>query len=232
MIIVVFKGNENIALLRPAYQSSTLYSNVASRGVDGRDAHKRKAATGSNDYNPWWKVKLSYPTWINQVEIVMDIGEQLVYISWWRHQMEAFSVLLAICAGNSSVNSPHKGQWRGASMSCFICAWINHQREKLVDVNRRVIRESAVVEVAHSVYMMTSSNGNIFRVTGPCAGNSPVPGEFPSRRPVTRSFDIFFDLRLNTRLSKQTRCRWFETSLRSLWRHCNVSGVSMCRYYH
>ena len=34
-----------------------------------------------------------------------------------------------------------------------------------------------------------------------CAGNSPVPGEFPSQRPVTRSFDVFFDLRLNKRLS-------------------------------
>ena len=35
-----------------------------------------------------------------------------------------------------------------------------------------------------------------------CAGNSPVNGEFPSQRPVTRSFDVFFDLRLNKRLSK------------------------------
>ena len=37
-----------------------------------------------------------------------------------------------------------------------------------------------------------------------CAGNSPVPGEFPAQRPVARSFDIFFDLRLNKRLSKQS----------------------------
>ena len=37
-----------------------------------------------------------------------------------------------------------------------------------------------------------------------CAGNSPVPGEFPAQRPVTRSFDIFFDVRLNKRLSKQS----------------------------
>ena len=36
-----------------------------------------------------------------------------------------------------------------------------------------------------------------------CAGNSPVSGEFPARRPVTWSFDVFFDLRLNNRLSKQ-----------------------------
>ena len=35
-----------------------------------------------------------------------------------------------------------------------------------------------------------------------CVGNSPVPGEFPAQRPVTRSFDVFFYLRLNKRLSK------------------------------
>ena len=73
-----------------------------------------------------------------------------VLFSWWRHQMETFSALLAICAGNS-----------------------------------------------------------------------PVPGEFPSQRPVTRSF-VFFDLRLNKRLSKQSWCWLFETLSRSLWRHCNV----------
>ena len=36
-----------------------------------------------------------------------------------------------------------------------------------------------------------------------CAGNSPVPGEFPTQRPVTQSFDVFFDLRLNKLLSKK-----------------------------
>ena len=112
--------------------------------------------------------------------------------------------------------------------------------------------------------MMTSSNGNIFRVTGPCITNvfatrrnnfsqwhrsfqrkllshwlkflrhvaitlviqGPGPccgeftGEFPSQRPLTRSFGVFFDLRLNKRLSKKSRRRWFETPPRSLWRHC------------
>ena len=43
-----------------------------------------------------------------------------------------------------------------------------------------------------------------------CAGNSPVTGEFRTPRPVTRSFDVFFDLRLNKRLSKQTTRCWFE----------------------
>ena len=53
-----------------------------------------------------------------------------------------------------------------------------------------------------------------------CAGDSPVTGEFPSQRPVTPSFDGFFH-RLNKRLSTQSRGWWFETPLRSLWRHCN-----------
>ena len=42
--------------------------------------------------------------------------------------------------------------------------------------------------------MMTSSNGNIFRVTGPLCGEFTGPGEFPAQRPVTRSFDVYFDL--------------------------------------
>ena len=54
-----------------------------------------------------------------------------------------------------------------------------------------------------------------------CAGNSPASGEFPAQRPVTRSFDVFFDLRLNKRLSKQSWGWWFQTQSRSLWRHCN-----------
>ena len=71
--------------------------------------------------------------------------------------------------------------------------------------------------------MMTSSYGNISSLLALCAGNSLVTGEFPSQRPVTRSFDVFFDLRLNTRLSKQSWCWWFETPSRPLWRHCNIS---------
>ena len=69
--------------------------------------------------------------------------------------------------------------------------------------------------------MMTSSNGNIFRVTGPLCGEFTGPGEFPAQRPVTRSFDVFFDLRLNKRLSKQPWGWWSETPSWSLWRQCN-----------
>ena len=69
--------------------------------------------------------------WI--VEVVKWRGSTAEGYPWWRHQMETFSTLLAICAGNS-----------------------------------------------------------------------PGTGEFPAQRPVTRSFDVFFDLHLNKRLSKQS----------------------------
>ena len=74
---------------------------------------------------------------------------------WWRHQMETFSALIALCAG---------------------------------------------------------------------------PGEFPTQRPVTRSFVVFFDLRLNKRLSKQPWSRWFETPLLSLWRQYSaiIHGYEGC----
>ena len=71
--------------------------------------------------------------------------------------------------------------------------------------------------------MITSSNGTFSCVTVLCAGNSPITGEFSSQRPVTRSYGIFFDLRPNKRMSKQSWGWWFETPSRSLWRHCNVS---------
>ena len=62
---------------------------------------------------------------------------------------------------------------------------------------------------------------------GLCAGNLPVPGEFPAQRPVTRSFDVFFDLCLNKRLSKQSWGWWFETLSHPLWRHRNEKRSSV-----
>ena len=84
-------------------------------------------------------------------------GTRLTYVTWWRHQIEIFSALLAICAGNS-----------------------------------------------------------------------PVRGEFPAQRPVTRSFDVFFDLRPNKRLGKQSWGWWYETPSSSLWRHRNEPWYGCC----
>ena len=108
-------------------------------------------------------------------------------------------------------------------ISLLLTTWLNHHSRMLTQV-------CAIVLV--DVTMMTSSNGIIFRVTGPLCGeftgqrwipHSPVSGEFPTQRLVTWSFDVFFDLRVNKRLSKQWWGWWFETAESSLWRHCNDS---------
>ena len=93
--------------------------------------------------------------------------------------------------------------------------------------------------VETSTFMMMSSNGHISALLALCARNSPVTGEFPAQRSVTRSFEVFFDLRLNKQLSKQSWGWWFEMPSRSLWRHCNVirrsskaESVSMSWRHH
>ena len=55
-----------------------------------------------------------------------------------------------------------------------------------------------------------------------CAGNSSASGEFPAQRPVTRGFDVFFDLCLNKRLRKPSWGWWFEMLSRPLWHHCDA----------
>ena len=60
-----------------------------------------------------------------------------------------------------------------------------------------------------------------------CAGNSPVTGEFPSQRSVTRSLMFSLICALNKRLSKQSWGWWFVTPSRPLWRHCNLQSVDI-----
>ena len=70
--------------------------------------------------------------------------------------------------------------------------------------------------------MMTSSNVNIFRYTG------QLCGEFTGDRwkgPVTRRFDVLFDLCLKKRLNEQSKHRLFETPSSSLWRHCSALDI-------
>ena len=77
----------------------------------------------------------------------------LIVFTWWRHQMETFSALLAFCAGNSPVpvNSPHKGQWRGALMFSLIYArindWVNNR--KAGDLRRQRGHYDVIVMFRH-----------------------------------------------------------------------------------
>ena len=120
----------------------------------------------------------------------------------------------------------------GGSKSCHLGYWKTwpvtmHECTKIDPPSTDMLSETSLTLYndvewsANCIGMMTSSNGNIFRVTGPLCREFTGPGEFPAQRPVTRSFDVFFDLRPNKRLSKQPWGWWFETSSWSLWRQCN-----------
>ena len=110
---------------------------------------------------------------------------------------------------------------------------LSHKRPQrwVIMPHQRACRQTAIAKAIVGAtiqvpchFMMTSSNGNIFCVTGHSCGE--FTGEFPAQRPVARSFDVYFDLRLNKRLSKQSWCWWFETLPCPLWRHSNVIRVS------
>ena len=151
------------------------------------------------------------------------------------------------------MDSSHKGQWRGVSMFCLMCASTNGWTNSGVggDLRRHYVHVTSLQ--SHFLFLdqtmsfiMADEIEWISRVTmetvpgtrlttwwrhqmetfsalpALCAGNSPVPGEFPSQRPVTRSFDVSLICALNKRSSKQSWGWWFETPSRSLWRHCNV----------
>ena len=98
---------------------------------------------------------------------------------------------------------------------------VRHYAEIYAFTKHRYVFQIVNQEGKPTHRMMTSSNGNIFRVTGHLCGEFTGPGEFPTQRPVTRSFDVYFDLRPNKRLSKQSLGWWFETLSPPLWRHRN-----------
>ena len=132
--------------------------------------------------------------------------------------MLSFHNLLLNCfrGWNKNVFAFSKGsqQWHGAnSWNLSSCKTRTHL-SYTVDINNTCkvsVCSSGRVVYVSVILMMTSSNGNIFRVTGPLCGEFTGPGEFPTQRPVTRSFDVYFDLRPNKRLSKQSWGWWFET---------------------
>ena len=95
-----------------------------------------------------------------------------------------------------------------------VCKWITF--EKLYcDVPQQCVMMTVIFWWRHQMETFAA-------LLAICAGNSPVSGEFPAQRPVTRSFDVFFDLRLKGRLSKHSWGWWLETPSWPLWRQSNV----------
>ena len=111
----------------------------------------------------------------------------------------------------------------------FTVLWLNHTVSWTcigLFIARRSIPHPRIYIVCYNIYVAWWRHAmeTFSALLAICAENSPVPGEFPARRPVTRSSDVFFDLRLNKRLSKQSWGWWFETPSRLLWRHRNDWG--------
>ena len=91
----------------------------------------------------------------------------------------------------------------------------------------RFINAVYPIKYAHR-FMMTSSNGNIFCVTGPLCGEFSGQWWIPLTKASDANFDVFFHLCLNKRLSEQWLGWWFETPSRSLWCHGNVCFAFFC----
>ena len=133
------------------------------------------------------------------------------------------------------VNSPHKGQWRGALIFSLICAWINGwvNNREAGDLRRHRAHYDVTVmsyslsmsktttEISEIVLnIMTSGHWNIFSITGLRVENPPVTDGFPLRR-VSNAELSSFSPRLNKLLNIQWSCWWFVTP----WRWCDVTLI-------
>ena len=163
----------------------------------GRVTHIYVSRLGHHQFK-WWIVAWSAPSnYLKQWWIIVN----------WTHGNK----LRWICNRNSNIFIEENAfENVVCKMSAILCRCQCVNSRDFMTINTRWL-------------MMTSSNGNIFRVTGHLCGEFTVSGEFPTQRPVTRSFDVYFDLRPNKRLSKQSLGWWFETLSPPLWRHRNVS---------
>ena len=95
-----------------------------------------------------------------------DLSGILHAYTWWRHQMELFSALLAVCAVNSPVNSLYKGQWRGALTFSFTYAWINGwlNYRDAGDLRRHRSHYDVTVMIWHLHYLIKCLLQNCFPI--------------------------------------------------------------------
>ena len=153
-------------------------------------------------------------------DIVVTYGINILEVPWWLNQMETFSTGPFLRGTRlSPVDSPYKGQLRGALM--FFYLRLNKRLSK-PRCHRAHHARKALLLYFHLCQPYVYGRKSWWRHQMETFSALLVPGEFPTQRPVTRSFDIFFDLRPNKRLSKQSWGWRFETLSRPLWRRCNV----------
>ena len=119
------------------------------------------------------------------------------------------------------VNSPHKGQWRCCLMYSLTSAWMNDCVNNPGDLRRHRAHHDVTVIMSAVI----SRHDDVIKWKH-FPRYWPFVRGIPRQRPVTRSFDVFFDLCLIKRLSKQSQGWWFETPTGSLWRRCNGNELN------
>ena len=101
----------NIALNRPASQSSTYRSHVASKAVDGNAVGDSCSITGGGDYQLWWKVELAIASWITHVELT-----NRRYSVTWRYELKYYII-------NSFARGRCGSDFKSIFSEHMLCSW-------------------------------------------------------------------------------------------------------------
>ena len=148
---------------------------------------------------------------------------QNLTISWWRHQMETFPRYWSFVRGIHwwPVNSPHKGQWRGALMFSLICAWINGWVNKrgAGDLRRHHTHYDVTVMVSEMVQVMAvvvdvlswhHAMNALCGLLSHSVGNPLDTAFFSQSGPEIYKIDVSFVVNLNKLLNEKSSCWVFE----------------------
>ena len=156
--------------------------------------------------------------WLTLAPPSPDSG-RIMLTTFWTQTPRCYSVGHNIIWCNVLISSLNSGNILPIILSRFCCIYLeiwDNYFWKTVPALQHI-----------QIYVQTTKSWRrhqmelFYALQALCAGNSPLTGEFPAQRPVTRNFDVFFDLYVNKRLSKQSWGWWFETSSCLLWRHSN-----------
>ena len=172
-----------------------------------------------------WAEKWTIMFWRHHIyRVLNNVWMMKTSSQYVSHTLVIFCIMCGITAvfqtpimgGKVLVVLTHDPFWDGRDFNCVYC---KH--------NLGIDHPGMEVRGAHWCYVNTwwrHQMETFSALLAICAGNSQVPGEFPTQRPVTRSFDVYFDLRPNKRFSKQSWGWWLETLSCLLWRQSNELG--------
>ena len=151
---------------------------------------------------PWPLFFSTHENWFNRNLMVQTIQINKILVGWF--QTTTFGTLLVQISRASE-----------CMILIFVCpeySGFHSGRIYTVGLGKAAARGSKATSWCHQMETFSM-------LLALCEGNPPVTSGFPSQRPVTWSFDVFFDLHLNKQLNKQSRRWWFEMPSGSLWRH-------------